>query len=51
MKSPAFALLLGLAMAGGASAAPSHYHAGVIRLAVADVEPFDALVWYPTDAP
>jgi hypothetical protein len=50
MKRHVLALLLGLAMAGGASAESAHYHTGVTRLAVADVEPFDAVVWYPTAA-
>jgi predicted dienelactone hydrolase len=49
MKPHAIALLLGLAMAGGASAEPAHYHAGMARLAVADLVPFETLVWYPTE--
>jgi hypothetical protein len=39
MKPHAIALQLGLAMAGGASAEPAHYHAGVTRLGVADLVP------------
>jgi predicted dienelactone hydrolase len=50
MKRHLLSLLLGLAMTSGAAAEPLPFHAGVTRVAVPDVEPFDALVWYPSDA-
>lgn len=50
MKYRALALALGLAMAGDAAAEPSPFHAGVARLAVADLVPFETLIWYPTAA-
>jgi hypothetical protein len=43
-------LLATLGTADAAAAEPAHFHAGVVRLSVQDVEPFDALVWYPTNA-
>jgi predicted dienelactone hydrolase len=51
MKVHALSLLAGLVMIGCAAADPLPFHAGVTRVAVTDVEPFDALVWYPTEAP
>ena len=39
MKPHAIALLLGFAVSGYAAAEPTHFHAGVARLAVADLVP------------
>jgi predicted dienelactone hydrolase len=45
-------LVLALLVAGASSAQadPQRFHAGVTRITVKDVVPFDALVAYPTDA-
>jgi predicted dienelactone hydrolase len=51
MKIHALSLLAGLVMISCAAADPLPFHAGVTRIAVPDVEPLDALVWYPTKAP
>jgi predicted dienelactone hydrolase len=52
MKVQVLSLVLGLAMTDCAMAANAPpLHAGVSHLAVADVVPFDTLVWYPTEAP
>lgn len=45
-------LVLALLVAGASSAQadPQRFHAGIARITVQDVVPFDALVAYPTDA-
>jgi predicted dienelactone hydrolase len=60
MKRQMAGLLIGLAVIGCAlqpawsddstAASPSRFRAGVTRLVVPDLEPFPALVWYPTAA-
>ncbi len=50
MKRLALGLLGGLAMVGCAVAESAEYHAGMMQLQVPDEPPFDALVWYPTEA-
>src|SRR5260221_10788948 len=48
MTRPLLALLAALAMIGCAAAETPSFHAGVAHVTVQDVEPFDTLVWYPT---
>src|SRR5260221_12480749 len=51
MRSFLLGLVLAVAASSPASADPPSFRAGVARITVQDVEPFDALVWYPTEAP
>jgi predicted dienelactone hydrolase len=46
-----FLLVLVLAVAASSPASADPFRAGVTRITVQDVEPFNALIWYPTDAP
>lgn len=50
MRAPGIVLLLMLLGAGGACAEGTRARAGIIRLTVEAATPFDALVWYPTEA-